>query len=249
MNKSGIKNSNNLEERNLSSSDEIWRMFDKIAQRYDLLNHILSIGMDYVWRNEVASHLISHQEQVILDLATGTSDLIISICNKNSNVKFAVGLDMAPRMLYIGQKKIEKRKLNRIINLTQGDINHIPFADNTFDAVTIAFGIRNVKDVQKSLVEIYRVLKPGGKAVILEFSLPENKPVKVLYLFYFRSILPRIGTLISGNGYAYRYLNQSVETFPYGRKFCDLLTAAGFRSVLSNTKTFGIATIYRCVKP
>ena len=231
------------------SRKDVWKMFDRIAHRYDLLNRMLSCGQDVVWRNKVANHLTDQQNQHILDLATGTGDLLISIFENNDRAKTAIGIDMAEKMLEFGRPKLAKRNLDNAISLQTGDATDIPFAENQFDAVTISFGIRNVNDVNKSLFEMYRVLKKGGRAIILEFSLPQNKLLKRLYLFYFRNILPKIGSLISGDSYAYRYLNQTVESFPYGKEFCDLLNSAGFTAVKMAPLTFGIATIYQGDKP
>lgn len=152
---------------------------------------------------------------------------------------------MAERMLEFGRPKLVKRNLDALITLQKGDATAIPFSDACFDAVTIAFGIRNVNDVRKGLQEMWRILKPGGRAIILEFSLPENRLVRRVYLFYFRNILPRIGGMISGDSYAYRYLNETVESFPYGAEFCRLMEESGFVKVQMTPLTFGIATIYQ----
>ncbi len=148
-------------------------------------------------------------------------------------------------MLGVGRQKITDRNLDQELSLQIGDATNISFLDDSFDAVTIAFGIRNVENLRKSLREMHRVLKPGGRAVILEFSLPANRFIRALYLFYFRNILPKVGALISGDKYAYQYLNETVESFPYGDDFCDLMKAVGFRKVKSTPLTFGIATIYQ----
>lgn len=227
------------------SRAEVWKMFDRIAHRYDLLNRLLSLGQDVVWRRRVARHLPEYSGQHILDLATGTGDLIISIFEKSDRVKSGVGIDMAERMLEFGRPKLVKRNLDALITLQKGDATAIPFSDACFDAVTIAFGIRNVNDVRKGLQEMWRILKPGGRAIILEFSLPENRLVRRVYLFYFRNILPRIGGMISGDSYAYRYLNETVESFPYGAEFCRLMEESGFVKVQMTPLTFGIATIYQ----
>lgn len=227
------------------SRREVWKMFDRIAGRYDLLNRMLSFGQDVVWRNRVARHLPGKQNMRILDLATGTADQLISIFKHNKNAESAIGIDMAEMMLEVGRTKLEKRNLNESISLQTGNAVKIPFSDQSFDATTISFGIRNVNDVSESLREMYRVLRPNGRAIILEFSLPGNALIRSGYLFYFRHILPRLGSLISGDSYAYKYLNQTVETFPYGRAFCELMTNAGFDNVKATPLTFGIATIYQ----
>ncbi len=224
---------------------EVWRMFDRIAQRYDLLNRLLSLRQDVAWRNKLSENLTDVRDQKILDLATGTADVLLSLFHQTDKAGVAAGIDMSDRMLRIGREKIQKNGLSRAIALFPGDAMHIPFRNNSFDAVTIAFGIRNVLDVNRSLREMYRTLKPGGRVLILEFSLPANRLIRQLYLFYFRNILPRIGGVISGDSYAYRYLNRTVETFPYGEAFCELLRDAGFQNVRTIPLTFGIASIYR----
>lgn len=225
--------------------NEVWKMFNRIAHRYDLLNRLLSFGQDVIWRKKVAEHLKDIPDQHILDLATGTADLLLTVYRRNSLVQTGVGIDLAEKMLEIGRQKIAQHHLDGKLQLQIGDATNIPFSDETFDAVTIAFGIRNVEDLQKALREMYRILKPGGRAVILEFSLPANRLIRTAYLFYFRHILPRVGAVISGDAYAYRYLNQTVETFHYGDEFCELMAHAGFRDVAATALTFGIATIYR----
>jgi len=155
------------------------------------------------------------------------------------------GIDMAEKMLAIGREKIEARSLSDRLHLSTGNAERIPLETDTFDVASISFGIRNMTDVPRTLAEMRRVLKPEGRALILEFSLPENRLMKWLYLFYFRYILPRLGAIISGDSGAYRYLNKTVETFPYGEAFCHLMTEAGFKNVVANRLTFGIATIYQ----
>ena len=242
-----MKKTSSLQHQSSStpSRTAVWKMFDRIAHRYDLLNRLLSFGQDVVWRKRVARHLPELTEMHILDIATGTGDLLITLHQHNGKVASGVGIDLAEKMLAFGQKKLVQRRLNNVLALQIGDAMDIPFPEASFHAVTIAFGIRNVEQVEKALAEMFRVLKPGGRALILEFSLPENILFRKLYLFYFRHILPRIGGLISGDSIAYRYLNQTVESFPYGNEFCDLMRAAGFRQVKHTPLTFGIATIYQ----
>lgn len=226
------------------SRAEVWRMFDRIANRYDLLNHLLSFGQDYVWRNRVAKHLSDKKDQIIADVATGTADLMFSICSKRKDVKLAIGIDMALKMLEIGRSKIKKKGFDDRISVAQGDAAKIPLGDKKVDAVTIGFGIRNVTDVPLVLKEMYRVLKQNGRLLILEFSLPSNLIMKPLFKFYLRYILPVLGSLISGDRKAYRYLNKTVESFPYGAEFCRLIEDAGFAKVDRYPLSFGIATIY-----
>ncbi len=219
-------------------------MFDRIAPRYDLLNRLLSFGRDVAWRKQVSRYLPQKAELAILDLATGTGDLLISLHNESGRVVSGVGMDLAEKMLELAKKKIDARNLDKALSVTIGDAKEIPFANGSFDTVTIAFGIRNVDPVEKALKEMYRILNPGGKALILEFSLPANALMRRLYLLYFRYVLPAVGAVISGDSYAYRYLNRTVETFPYGEDFCRLMRLAGFNDVEAHRLTFGVATIY-----
>ncbi len=224
-------------------------MFDRIAHRYDLLNRMLSFGRDVAWRKRMVRHLKDAPGQRILDVATGTADQLLFIESRTDRIASGVGIDMAVKMLEIGREKIRKRALSKKYTLREGDAAAIPFDDASFDAVTISFGIRNVEDVRQGLREMRRILKPGGRALILEFSLPGNVIMRKLYLFYFRHVLPRIGSVISGDGHAYRYLNRTVESFPYGEAFCDWMLEAGFQNVRAHPLTFGIATIYQADRP
>ena len=222
----------------------IWRMFDRIARRYDLLNHLLSLGQDIRWRIKVTSFLVNKYDQYILDLATGTGDQLLYMFSCSDRIDRALGTDLALKMLDRGREKVKKRKLEDRIVLEEGDAENIRYPDNIFDAVTISFGIRNVMSVERSLSEMYRVLKPAGRVLILEFSIPQNVLMRSIYLFYFRYLLPFIGSVISGDGYAYRYLNETVEGFPYGDAFCQMLKESGFQNVSRHPQTFGIVTIY-----
>ena len=220
-------------------------MFDRIAHRYDLLNRMLSFGQDSLWRRRVARLLPKGSDLHLLDLATGTADLLLSLQRRSERIEFGVGLDMAGRMLAIGRQKIARSKQDDNLTLVRSDACRLPFCDGTFNAVAIAFGIRNVIDIPLALREMHRVLKPNGRALILEFSLPENRFVRNIYLLYFRHILPTVGALISGDSQAYRYLNETVETFPSGQDFCQLMETAGFTNVKANRLTLGVATIYQ----
>jgi len=227
---------------------DVWKMFDRVAHRYDLLNRTLSFGRDVRWRRHLAQLLPPRNELEVLDLATGTGDLLLSLYTDSGRVVSGVGLDMAGRMLEIARAKVRDRGLSDRLALIRADASTIPFMSASFDAVTIAFGIRNVVDVPQALSEMHRVLKPGGRCLILEFSLPRNRIIRAAYLFYFRHLLPRIGAIVSGDNYAYRYLNETVETFPYGQQFCDLMEDAGFGAVRGHMLTFGVATIYEGTK-
>lgn len=224
------------------------KMFDRIARRYDLLNRILSGGIDVSWRKKMANFLPGAPNLQLLDIATGTADQIIYLL-KSNRIEKAIGIDLSDGMLTEGRKKISQMRLDSKVELRKGDACEIPFSPNIFDVVTISFGIRNIPDVQKSLNEMFRVLKPGGRVLILEFSLPAISWIRKPYLFYFRNILPTIGETISGDGIAYRYLNATVENFPHGQAFLELMKNAGFHELHQEMLTFGIASIYIGVKP
>jgi len=219
-------------------------MFDRIAHRYDLLNRLLSLGRDVAWRKRVSKYLPDRDNCSVLDLATGTADMLISLHKHSKSVKIGVGVDMAGEMLRIARRKIEERNLEDVLSVVEGNALTLPFASGSFDAVTIAFGIRNLDDVPEGLGHMYRVLNDGGKALILEFSLPSNRVLRAIYLLYFRYVLPAVGSVISGDSYAYRYLNRTVETFPHGDDFCQLMRQVGFTDIRAHPLTFGIATVY-----
>jgi demethylmenaquinone methyltransferase/2-methoxy-6-polyprenyl-1,4-benzoquinol methylase len=230
------------------SRHKVWQMFDRIAHRYDLLNHLLSANQDRRWRSRVNRHLPDGSRLRVLDLATGTADQLLAAYN-SGRMASGIGIDPAEKMLEIGREKIRFHGLERILTLQTGQAEQTGLPDCSFDVVTISFGIRNVSDVPAALAEMYRVLRPGGRALILEFSLPRNPLIRKMYLFYFRHILPRLGAAISGDAHAYRYLNQTVETFPYGENFCSLMRDAGFSEVDESPLTFGVATIYQGDRP
>lgn len=231
--------------RNYSGSgkkEKVENMFNSIASRYDLLNHVLSAGVDYGWRKKVIRLLEPHHPQLILDIATGTGDLAIA-CAK-LNPKKITGVDISNGMLEVGRKKIKEKKLDNLIELMQADSADLPFPDASFDAITVAFGVRNFENLENGLKEMYRVLKPGGQLVILEFSQPQRFPVKQLFGLYSRKIMPAIGQLLSKEKSAYEYLPESVEAFPYGKKMTDILSSLKFVNTKYIPLTFGIATIY-----
>jgi demethylmenaquinone methyltransferase/2-methoxy-6-polyprenyl-1,4-benzoquinol methylase len=231
------------------SREQVWTMFDGIAHRYDVLNRILSLRRDVLWRKKIAQVLPQRENQQILDLATGTADVLLSLCQNSGKIGFGIGIDRALNMLDIGRRKIKEYKCMKKMILIPADAIKIPFRENFFDAVTIAFGIRNFVNIERSLREILRVLNPGGKLIVLEFSLPRNRLIQKVYLYYFRKILPTIGGFISGDRKAYEYLNQTVETFPYGKAFVDLMSSAGFTRAVNQELTFGIASLYHAEKP
>lgn len=228
---------------------ESWKMFDRIASRYDLLNRILSMRQDVLWRKKLSQSLPNKQDLDLLDVATGTGDQILHLLSVTKKIKSAIGIDLSQGMLDQGREKIVNLRLENKVSLQTGDACQIPFKDESFDVATMSFGIRNVPDVPQALREIHRVLKKdGGTALILEFSLPQYSFVKKPYLFYFRKVLPKIGSMISGDSVAYRYLNETVEEFPYGEDFANLLKQAGFSKVTYTPMTFGICTLYKAIK-
>lgn len=221
-----------------------WRMFDRIAPRYDLLNRLLSFRRDVSWRREIVRALPARDRLRVLDLATGTADVLLTLCRNVPRIARGVGLDKSGGMLALGKRKAKSDRASTPTDFIHGDAQALSFAGESFDVVTIAFGIRNVPNVPAALREMRRVLKPAGRALILEFSIPTNPAFRALYLFYFRNVLPRIGALVSGDAQAYRYLNESAEAFPHGEAFLDLMREAGFDRVSAKPLTFGIATLY-----
>lgn len=199
-----------------------YQIFNEISKSYDFLNHLLSFGIDILWRKKYIKLLPDKDSLFVLDLATGTGDVPITLssCEKIQKIQ---GLDMSEGMLEIAQKKIEKKKLNKKIKLLKGDAVTIPYEDESFDVITLSFGIRNFPDPQTSLKNMYRVLRPKGRVMIMEFSIPKNFIFKQIYLFYFKYFLPFIGNLVSGHKDAYTYLNKTVEDFPYGEDFIAMM--------------------------
>ncbi len=221
---------------------QIARMFNNISGRYDFLNHFLSLGIDRSWRRKAVSYLKKSNPKMILDIATGTGDLAIEISHMNPEKIF--GVDISTDMLEIARNKIKKRGLNEVIQFLEGDSEQLIFEDNKFDAVSVAFGVRNFQNLEIGLSEMLRVLKPGGKLMILEFSQPTNPVFKKLYTFYSSAIAPKIGKAVSKDAAAYTYLNESVKAFPYGEEFCKILANVGYKDIHFHTLTFGVATIY-----
>ncbi len=224
-------------------------MFDRIAGRYDFLNRSLSFGRDVSWRKRVRRHLPEDKPIKIVDLATGTGDQILFLLDGKAEISHAVGYDLSEEMLEVGRGKIKEKKLEDQVSLETGDAMACPAADASADIVTISFGIRNVLDVPTALLDMKRVLVPGGKLCILECSVPENKVVRWGYLKYFRHVLPKLGGWVSGDAAAYKYLNKTVETFPCGEAFCSLMRDAGFEQVKAEPMTFGVATLYTGSRP
>jgi demethylmenaquinone methyltransferase / 2-methoxy-6-polyprenyl-1,4-benzoquinol methylase len=229
-----------------SKKIQIRNMFNGISKRYDFLNHFLSIGIDRYWRRKAISILKPYQPKLILDIATGTGDLAITALRiKPEKI---IGIDISEGMLEIGNQKIRKKNLNHLIELITGDSENINFPDNAFEAAMVAFGVRNFENLQKGLTEIRRVLKPGSPLVVLEFSKPAKFPVKQVYNFYFKRILPVIGKLFSKHHAAYSYLPESVFKFPEGKSFLEELKTAGFQNTKEIRMTFGVASIYIGIK-
>lgn len=223
--------------------EQVADMFNNISDTYDFLNHFLSLGIDIIWRKKAIRALKAAKPQYVLDVATGTGDFAFEAINILQPTK-VVGVDISQGMLDVAKEKISKKGLSDRFEVTLGDSEHLPFDDNAFDAVTVAFGVRNFEDLQKGLADICRVLKPGGKAVVLEFSNPKKFPVKQLYNFYFHYITPLIGRIFSKDHRAYSYLPESVARFPDGKRFTDILHQAGFSQTECRPQTFGICTIY-----
>jgi len=221
---------------------KIHHVFNEIAPTYDLVNSILSMGIDKHWRHQVIHKVPQNTPLSILDIATGTGEQILSILQAREQV-VAVGIDTATHMLEKARSKAQAARLHNRIAFEEADALDLPFANHSFDMVTISFGIRNVASLQECFKEIYRVLKPGGTLLILEFSLPTNFWVKKGYLFYLRHLLPGIGKLISKHPTAYTYLNQTIEAFPYGKELCQLLEKEGFTATYQ-PYTLGIASLY-----
>lgn len=227
---------------NKSKKEEVAEMFDNISAKYDFLNHFLSLGIDKLWRKKAVKLLRKGKPKTILDIATGTGDFALEALKLNPEK--IVGLDISQGMLEKGREKMKKRKVDHIISMTLGDSESLPFGDGEFDAITVGFGVRNFENLEKGLGEMLRVLSKGGTAAILEFSKPKKFPVKQAFGFYSRYMIPFIGKMISKDKSAYTYLPESVEAFPEGQEFADILTKVGYRNIRTYLVSGGIATIY-----
>ncbi len=216
-------------------------MFDNISRKYDFLNHFLSLGIDKIWRKKAIKMLNEYKNANILDVATGTGDFAIAALKLNP--KKVIGIDISKGMLKYGNIKIAKKNISNI-TLQYGDSENMDFDDKSFDVITVGFGVRNFENLEKGLKEFYRVLNDNGAAAILEFSKPRKFPVKQLYKFYFNNILPFLGKLFSKDKSAYTYLPKSVEAFPEGKEFIDILKKTGFKKIIEKRLAFGIASIY-----
>ncbi len=229
-------------EKPQGKKEQIAEMFNNISKRYDLLNHLLSLGIDILWRKKAIKMLKPYKPKLILDIATGTGDFAIEALALNPDQ--VIGVDISEGMLAIGKEKIKKKGLEDKIDLQIGDSEKLLFEDNKFDAVIVSFGVRNFENLEAGLKDMYRVLKPGGTTVIVEFSKPETFPLKQGYNFYFKSVLPVIGKLISKDKSAYTYLPESVQQFPYGKQFLEILEKVGFKQTRCKKLAFGISSIY-----
>jgi demethylmenaquinone methyltransferase / 2-methoxy-6-polyprenyl-1,4-benzoquinol methylase len=229
-----------------SKKEQVATMFNNISKKYDFLNHFLSLGIDIIWRKKAIRLLKDSQPKQILDIATGTGDFAIAALKLNP-IK-VTGIDISEGMLNVGKEKIKEKGLESVIELKLGDSENLEFEDNTFDAYTVGFGVRNFENLEKGLAEMLRVLKPNGTAIILEFSKPKAFPVKQIYNFYFNKMLPGIGKLVSKDSSAYTYLPESVGAFPDGKKFTTILTNLGYKKPISISLMFGIASIYKATK-
>ena len=230
----------------LNKKEQVTQMFDNISKEYDGLNRVISFGIDIKWRNKVVDIVSKSKPENILDIATGTGDLAISL--SKTSAKHIVGLDISDGMLEVGRKKISAKDLDEKISMVIGDSENLPFEDNSFDAITVAFGVRNFETLEKGLSEIHRVLKPNGIFVILETSVPTKTPFKQGYNFYTKYILPTIGKLFSKDQSAYSYLCESASVFPFGEALNNILRKIGFINVEDQPQTFGVATIYTASK-
>jgi demethylmenaquinone methyltransferase / 2-methoxy-6-polyprenyl-1,4-benzoquinol methylase len=229
-------------EQDASKKEQVAQMFDNVSPKYDFLNHLLSGGIDILWRKKAIKLLKKAQPKTILDIATGTGDFAIeALALKPDKI---VGVDISEGMLSFGREKIKKLGMDSVITLQSGDSERLAFEDNTFDAVIVSFGVRNFENLEKGLTDMCRVMKSGGTCIVLEFSKPQTFPMKQLYNFYFKNILPTVGKIVSKDTSAYTYLYDSVQAFPEGNDFMKVFQRAGFTQTQCLPLTFGISTIY-----
>lgn len=229
-----------------SKKQEVAEMFNNISKRYDFLNHFLSLGIDKIWRKKAVNMLKEVKPERILDLASGTGDFAIE--SLRLNPKEIIGMDISEGMLEVGRQKMKKHGYDKVISMRLGDSEDLPFEDNYFDALTVGFGVRNYENLEKGLAEMFRVVRPGGKLIILEFSKPKKFPVKQYYAFHSKYIIPFFGKRISKDEKAYAYLPESVQAFPEGEDFENILIKLNYKDVRSNLVAGGIATIYSGTK-
>jgi demethylmenaquinone methyltransferase/2-methoxy-6-polyprenyl-1,4-benzoquinol methylase len=225
-----------------SKKEQVAEMFDNISHRYDFLNHFLSFGIDKIWRKKAIKIIGRYNPKLILDIATGTGDFAIEALKLNPEK--VIGIDISNGMLDKGREKMIKKGFEDKITLQNGDSENLPFDDNSFDAITVGFGVRNFENLEKGLAEMYRVLNFGGVSAVLEFSKPKNFPIKQSYMIYSKYIMPKVGKTISKDASAYAYLPESIEAFPEGKEFLDIYESVGFKNVSKVKVSGGIATIY-----
>lgn len=221
------------------------QMFNEISPFYDKMNRLLSLGIDLYWRKQVGKALPSKDRLYLLDGATGTADQLIALLDRDPRIRQAIGIDPAKEMLKLAEKKLEKKAYRSQVKLKEASLLSLPFPDSSFDVVTISFGIRNIPDPALALIEAYRVLKKGGRLIILEFSLPYHPLLKKGYLLYLHHILPSLAQFLTGNKKAYTYLAETIGDFPSGESFCHLLRECSFKSVQKTPLTAGIVTLYQ----
>ncbi|MEM7380358.1 MAG: bifunctional demethylmenaquinone methyltransferase/2-methoxy-6-polyprenyl-1,4-benzoquinol methylase UbiE [Bacteroidota bacterium] len=226
----------------LGKKEQVTQMFDTISGSYDGLNRVISFGIDVKWRKRVVALVKKEKPKSVLDIATGTGDLAIQLVQTGADK--IVGLDISPGMLEVGKNKVSDKGLNDKVEMLVGDSEALAFEDASFDAATVAFGVRNFENLEKGLSEIHRVLRPGGTLVVLETSVPTKTPFKQGYRFYTRYVLPQIGKIFSKDRSAYAYLSESASVFPYGEEFNNILGKIGFIAMENRPQTFGVATIY-----
>ncbi len=229
-----------------AKKQQVEEMFNDISGKYDFLNHLLSFGIDKIWRNKLLGSITFASDSKVLDMATGTADVALQIA-KEKGVE-VTGADISDGMLDVGRVKVKNKKLEDLVQLVNGDAENIPYEKETFDIATVAFGVRNFQDLPQGLIELHRVLKADGQLRVLEFSKPKSRFVFWFFGLYFNRILPFVGKLVSKNNTAYRYLPVSVNAFPEGQDFCDYLKNAGFTEISFKPLTFGISTLYICKK-
>ena len=230
----------------LGKKEQVTQMFDTISKDYDGLNRVISFGIDIKWRKRVVALLQKEKPRKILDIATGTGDLAIALTK--TGAEKIVGLDISPGMLAVGKEKVQDKNLDSIIEMVVGDSENLSFQDNSFDAVTVSFGVRNFETLETGLSEILRVLRPNGTLVVLETAVPVKTPFKQGYQFYTKNVLPLIGKIFSKDDSAYGYLSKSASVFPHGEKFNNILRKIGFINVEDFPQTFGVPTIYKSSK-
>lgn len=230
-----------------SKKEQVADMFNNISKTYDFLNHFLSLGIDIIWRKKAIGELKALQPKLMLDVATGTGDFAFEAIKILKPTQI-IGVDISQGMLDVAKKKIAERNLGHVYSVKIGDSEKLPFESDHFDAITVAFGVRNYENLEQGLSDMFRVLKPGGKIVVLEFSKPQRFPIKQGYNFYFQHILPVFGKLFSKDSRAYTYLPESVAAFPDGKAFTSLMEKVGFKTTKHISMTFGICSIYTGIK-